>query len=193
MNMHWHKKWMFTSLIVLSLKPISSSTSGVGPTRPRKKGCHQPPLIYSKLPLWSKNLECFSLTKFPILLKLKLKICHIHWRIGKSSWRVALGRSPDNHDIWQKVCFHWLRISWEASAFPLYLIFYRITICRIETCIDANLFFSGLGEVICLQFAQAGSNVAINYMSSEDRAKALRSKIEREHGVKAFLIQGVAA
>jgi len=48
----------------------------------------------------------------------------------------------------------------------------------------------GLGEVICLQFAQAGSNVAINYVSSEDRAQALASKIEREYGVKAFTIKG---
>jgi NAD(P)-dependent dehydrogenase (short-subunit alcohol dehydrogenase family) len=53
-------------------------------------------------------------------------------------------------------------------------------------------FISGLGEYICLQFAQAGSNVAINYVSSEERAKALADKIEKEHGVRAFLIQGVS-
>jgi len=48
----------------------------------------------------------------------------------------------------------------------------------------------GLGELICLKFAQEGSNVAINYVSSGDKAKALASKIDKEYGVKALAIQG---
>lgn len=50
----------------------------------------------------------------------------------------------------------------------------------------------GLGELICLKFAQEGCNVAINYNSSADRAKGVAEKVEKEHGVKAFLIQGVS-
>ena len=50
----------------------------------------------------------------------------------------------------------------------------------------------GLGEAICIKFALEGCNVAINYMSSVDRAQALTTKIEKEHGVKVALIQGVS-
>jgi len=46
--------------------------------------------------------------------------------------------------------------------------------------------------VICHKFAQEGSNVAINYMASADRAQAVAEKIEKEYGVKAVLIQGVS-
>ncbi|KAH8821015.1 short-chain dehydrogenase/reductase-like protein sdr [Xylogone sp. PMI_703] len=48
----------------------------------------------------------------------------------------------------------------------------------------------GLGEVICLKFAQEGSNVAINYHSSAKAAEALASKLTKEYGVKAVTIQG---
>jgi NAD(P)-dependent dehydrogenase (short-subunit alcohol dehydrogenase family) len=48
-----------------------------------------------------------------------------------------------------------------------------------------------LGEVICIKFAQEGANVAINYLSSEGRAKDLAAKVEKDHGVKAIIIQGV--
>jgi len=51
----------------------------------------------------------------------------------------------------------------------------------------------GLGEVICLKFAAQGSNVAINYVSSEAKAQELASKIEKEHGVKAVTIKGDAS
>lgn len=61
---------------------------------------------------------------------------------------------------------------------------------RVET--SANFVLSGLGEVICLQFGAAGSNVVINFMSSEDRARSLASEIEREYGVKVFIVQGVS-
>jgi NAD(P)-dependent dehydrogenase (short-subunit alcohol dehydrogenase family) len=47
--------------------------------------------------------------------------------------------------------------------------------------------------LICIKFAQEGANVAINYMSSEARAKDLAGKIEKEHGVKAIVIQGVSS
>lgn len=49
----------------------------------------------------------------------------------------------------------------------------------------------GLGEVICLKFAREGCNIAINYMSSADRAQDLAKKIESESGVKVALVQGV--
>lgn len=48
----------------------------------------------------------------------------------------------------------------------------------------------GLGELICLKFAAEGCNVAINYNSSQDRAEGVKSKIEKEFGVKAAVIQG---
>jgi NAD(P)-dependent dehydrogenase (short-subunit alcohol dehydrogenase family) len=50
---------------------------------------------------------------------------------------------------------------------------------------------SGIGEAIAIRFAQEGANVAINYMSSEGRAKDLAAKIEKEYGVKVMIIQGV--
>jgi hypothetical protein len=46
--------------------------------------------------------------------------------------------------------------------------------------------------VICIKFAREGAHVAINYMSSEGRARGLAAKIEKEHGVKAIIIQGVS-
>ncbi|RDW61057.1 short-chain dehydrogenase protein [Coleophoma cylindrospora] len=48
----------------------------------------------------------------------------------------------------------------------------------------------GLGELICLKFASEGCNVAINYVSSADRAKGIAEKIEKDYGVKAVIIQG---
>ncbi|KAF4631058.1 hypothetical protein G7Y89_g7078 [Cudoniella acicularis] len=47
----------------------------------------------------------------------------------------------------------------------------------------------GLGEVICLKFAQEGCNVAINYNASEERAKGVAEKV-KGFGVKVSLIQG---
>ncbi|KAG9246441.1 short-chain dehydrogenase/reductase-like protein sdr [Calycina marina] len=47
----------------------------------------------------------------------------------------------------------------------------------------------GLGEYICVKFAKEGCNVAINYVSSVDRANAVAEKVE-DHGVRACLIQG---
>jgi glucose 1-dehydrogenase len=37
---------------------------------------------------------------------------------------------------------------------------------------------SGIGEAIAIRFAQEGANVAINYMSGEDRARAVQSKVK---------------
>ncbi|KAG0645808.1 Granaticin polyketide synthase ketoacyl reductase 2 [Hyphodiscus hymeniophilus] len=48
----------------------------------------------------------------------------------------------------------------------------------------------GLGELICLKFAEAGCSVAINYNASADRAKSVAVKIEKEYGVKAVVIRG---
>ena len=50
----------------------------------------------------------------------------------------------------------------------------------------------GLGERISVRFAQEGCNVVVNYLSSADRAKAVADKIEKEYGLKAFLVQGVS-
>lgn len=55
----------------------------------------------------------------------------------------------------------------------------------------ANVNYSGLGEVICRKFAAAGSNVAINYSSSEARAVELARQIKEEHGVKVIITKGV--
>ena len=49
----------------------------------------------------------------------------------------------------------------------------------------------GLGALICEKFAAEGSNIAINYAMSKDRAEQLSRKIEDEHHVKTVLIQGV--
>jgi len=47
----------------------------------------------------------------------------------------------------------------------------------------------GLGELICIKFAQEGCNVAINYNASEERARGVKAKIEKEcENVKAVLI-----
>jgi len=48
----------------------------------------------------------------------------------------------------------------------------------------------GLGELICYKFAQEGCNVAINYNASADRAKGVAEKVEKDHGMKAIILQG---
>lgn len=42
-----------------------------------------------------------------------------------------------------------------------------------------------------MAFAKEGCNIAVNYVSSEDRAKAVVEKVE-EHGVKGTTVQGVS-
>jgi hypothetical protein len=49
-----------------------------------------------------------------------------------------------------------------------------------------------VGELICLKFAEEGCNVAINYNSSADRAEGVAKKVEHDHGMKAFTVQGVS-
>lgn len=49
----------------------------------------------------------------------------------------------------------------------------------------------GLGEVICFKFAAEGCNVAINYVSSEEKAKELKGKFEGEFGVRVVCLRGV--
>lgn len=46
--------------------------------------------------------------------------------------------------------------------------------------------------MVAEKFAAEGSNVAINYYSSEAQAKELAAKIEADHKVKAIPIQGVS-
>jgi NAD(P)-dependent dehydrogenase (short-subunit alcohol dehydrogenase family) len=46
--------------------------------------------------------------------------------------------------------------------------------------------------MICERFASEGCNVAVNYLSSEDRAKEVAANVEK-HSVKAIVIQGVSA
>ncbi|KAK5073973.1 hypothetical protein LTR64_006886 [Lithohypha guttulata] len=47
----------------------------------------------------------------------------------------------------------------------------------------------GLGALICEKFAAEGSNVAVNYVSSKDRAEEVAKKVE-SYGVKAICIRG---
>ncbi|PBP16304.1 short chain dehydrogenase/reductase [Diplocarpon rosae] len=44
----------------------------------------------------------------------------------------------------------------------------------------------GLGELISYKFAQAGCEVAVNYVASEERAKGVAEKIERDYGMRAY-------
>lgn len=46
--------------------------------------------------------------------------------------------------------------------------------------------------MVAEKFAAEGSNIAINYYSSEAQAKELAAKIEADHKVKAIVIQGVS-
>jgi hypothetical protein len=50
---------------------------------------------------------------------------------------------------------------------------------------------SGLGEAICLKFAAEGCNIAINYVSSEQKAEELKKRIENEFGVKVLILKAV--
>ncbi|KAM3072262.1 hypothetical protein ACMFMG_009078 [Clarireedia jacksonii] len=47
----------------------------------------------------------------------------------------------------------------------------------------------GLGEAICLKFAAEGCNIAINYVSSEQKAGELRERIEKEFGVRVLVLK----
>jgi len=44
--------------------------------------------------------------------------------------------------------------------------------------------------MICERFAKEGCNVAVNYLSSENKAKEVAANIEK-YNVKATIIQGV--
>jgi glucose 1-dehydrogenase len=49
---------------------------------------------------------------------------------------------------------------------------------------------SGIGEAIAIRFAQEGANVAINYMSGEDRARGVQAKVKSASGsVKSMTIK----
>ncbi|KAL2042273.1 hypothetical protein N7G274_004761 [Stereocaulon virgatum] len=48
----------------------------------------------------------------------------------------------------------------------------------------------GLGAIIAKKFAIEGSNVAIHYNSSAERAKRVAENIEKEHSVKTIVLQG---
>lgn len=45
--------------------------------------------------------------------------------------------------------------------------------------------------MICERFASEGCNVAVNYLSSEDKAMEVAAEIEKKYWVKAIIIQGV--
>lgn len=47
-----------------------------------------------------------------------------------------------------------------------------------------------MGALIAEKFAAEGSNIAINYVSSDSRAKETASKIESEYKVKTLIVQG---
>jgi NAD(P)-dependent dehydrogenase (short-subunit alcohol dehydrogenase family) len=47
----------------------------------------------------------------------------------------------------------------------------------------------GLGAIIAAKFAAEGSNIAINYASSEDRAVALAAELKEKYGVRAEIYQ----
>jgi len=47
----------------------------------------------------------------------------------------------------------------------------------------------GLGALICEKFAAEGSNVAVNYVSSKDKADEVAEKCKKEFGVKVAVIQ----
>ncbi|KAM5458919.1 hypothetical protein McanMca71_001605 [Microsporum canis] len=51
----------------------------------------------------------------------------------------------------------------------------------------------GLGAMIAEKFAAEGSNIAINYCASAERAKELATKIEADHKVKAVVLHGDVA
>ena len=46
--------------------------------------------------------------------------------------------------------------------------------------------------MVCEKFAAEGCNIAINYVSNEERAKQTAEKVEKEYSVKTVLIQGVS-
>lgn len=57
------------------------------------------------------------------------------------------------------------------------------------------MWYRGLGEVICVKFAQEGANVVVNYNASEERAKGVKARIEgleECRGVKVFVVKGVS-
>jgi len=49
----------------------------------------------------------------------------------------------------------------------------------------------GLGALICEKFAAEGSNVAVNYVSSKDKADEVAEKCKKEFGVKVAVVQAV--
>jgi NAD(P)-dependent dehydrogenase (short-subunit alcohol dehydrogenase family) len=51
----------------------------------------------------------------------------------------------------------------------------------------------GLGACIGTKFAAQGCNVAINYLTSEEQANTLATRLESEYGIKAVTVQGVGA
>lgn len=48
-----------------------------------------------------------------------------------------------------------------------------------------------MGALVAERFAAEGSNVAINYVASADRANETADKIAKQYGVKTVVLQGV--
>lgn len=51
--------------------------------------------------------------------------------------------------------------------------------------------YRGLGALVAERFGAEGANIAINYVSSEARARETADKIQTESKVKTVVIQGV--
>ena len=49
----------------------------------------------------------------------------------------------------------------------------------------------GLGALVAEKFAIEGSNIAINYNASKDKAEQVAARIENEHKVRSVVIHGV--
>lgn len=47
----------------------------------------------------------------------------------------------------------------------------------------------GIGQALCRQFAKQGYNIALHYLTSEDKALALRDEIESAYGVRVVPIK----
>ena len=74
----------------------------------------------------------------------------------------------------------------------------RVKVCaskalgKLSIQASSDVTFRGLGALLAEKFAAEGCNVAINYNASQDRAKDIAAKIEKNHQVKTVVIQGVS-
>ncbi|KAL8825877.1 MAG: hypothetical protein Q9191_004146 [Dirinaria sp. TL-2023a] len=50
----------------------------------------------------------------------------------------------------------------------------------------------GLGALLAEKFAKEGSNIAVNYVENEGRARQVADKVAKDYGAKAVVIKGVS-